>query len=67
MTIASIDIRFTNINPHGLSVTMTNDSGPLPLDVQQTWHVREDQVVTLRGQALDSIDDLDSLETSLVA
>ena len=62
MTIASIDIRFTNINPHGLSVTMTNDSGPLPLDVQQTWHVREDQVVTLRGQALDSIDDLDSLK-----
>ena len=25
MTMASIDIRFTNINPHGLSVTMTNE------------------------------------------
>ena len=61
MTMASIDIRFTNINPHGLSVTMTNESGPLPLDVQQTWHVQEDQVVNLRGQALDSIDDLDGL------
>ena len=61
MTMASIDIRFTNINPHGLSVTMTNESGPLPLDVQQTWHVQEDQMVNLRGQALDSIDDLDGL------
>ena len=61
MTMASIDIRFTNINPHGLSVTMTNESGPLPLDVQQTWHVEEDQLVRLRGQALDSIDDLDGL------
>jgi hypothetical protein len=61
MTMASIDIRFTNIDPHGLSVTMTNDSGPLPLDVQQTWHVQEDQIVNLRGQALDSIDDLDGL------
>ena len=48
MTMASIDIRFTNINPHGLSVTMTNESGPLPLDVQQTWHVEEDQIVSLR-------------------
>ena len=47
MTMASIDIRFTNINPHGLSVTMTNESGPLPLDVQQTWHVQEDQIVNL--------------------
>ncbi|MEC8106787.1 MAG: hypothetical protein VX115_03495, partial [Candidatus Thermoplasmatota archaeon] len=61
MTMVSIDIRFTNINPHGLSVTMTNESGPLPLDVQQTWHVQEDQMVNLRGQALDSIDDLDGL------
>ena len=61
MTMASIDIRFTNIDPHGLSVTMTNDSGPLPLDVQQTWHVQEDQIVNLRGQALDSVDDLDGL------
>jgi len=61
MTMASIDIRFTNINPHGLSVTMTNESGPLPLDVQQTWHVQEDQIVNLRGQALDSVDDLDGL------
>ena len=61
MSMASIDIRFTNINPHGLSVTMNNESGPLPLDVQQTWHVQEDQIVNLRGQALDSIDDLDGL------
>ena len=62
MTMASIDIRFTNIDPHGLSVTMTNESGPIHLDVQQTWHVEEDQIVTLRGQALDSIDDLDGLK-----
>ena len=40
---------------------MTNESGPLPLDVQQTWHVQEDQMVNLRGQALDSVDDLDGL------
>tara|TARA_Y100000766_G_scaffold136614_1_gene117562 strand:+ start:867 stop:4367 length:3501 start_codon:yes stop_codon:yes gene_type:complete len=61
MTSASIDIRFTNINPHGLSVTVSEDGVPIPMDVQQTWHVEEDQLVRVRGQALDSIDDLEGL------
>ena len=31
------------------------------MDAQDTWHVEEDQVVTVKGQAQDSVDDIDGL------
>ncbi|MBT6923576.1 MAG: hypothetical protein HOA35_03455 [Euryarchaeota archaeon] len=60
-TMATIDIKFTNIAPHGTSIALLNDDAILASDEQQIWHLDEDEVVTVRGQALDSVDDLDTL------
>ena len=54
---ATIDIKFTNINPHGINIQLVDDE-PIPMDSQQTWHVDEDQTVTVKGQAQDSMDDV---------
>jgi len=42
-------------------VQMVDADGPILMDAQNTWHVDEDQYVTVRGQAQDSVDDIDSL------
>lgn len=58
---ATFDVRFTNIKPHGINIQMVDTNGPVLMDAQNTWHVDEDQGVTVKGQALDSVDDLDDL------
>ena len=58
---ATFDVRFTNIRPHSINVQMVDENGPILMDAQNTWHVDEDQYVTVRGQAQDSIDDIESL------
>ncbi|MFL2949616.1 MAG: CARDB domain-containing protein [Candidatus Poseidoniaceae archaeon] len=60
-TMASIDIKFTNIAPHGTSIALLVDDTFLESDEQQIWQLDEDEIVNVRGQALDSIDDLESL------
>ena len=61
MATATIDIKFTNIKPHSVNVQMVDQNGPILMDAQNTWHVTEDQLVTVKGQAQDSIDDIDDL------
>ena len=58
---ATFDVKFTNIKPHSINVQMVDSSGPVLMDAQNTWHVDEDQTVTVRGQAQDSIDDIEAL------
>ena len=58
---ATFDVRFTNIQPHSINIQMVTPEGPAYMDAQSMWHVDEDQTVTVRGQAQDSIDDMDDL------
>ena len=58
---ATFDVKFTNIRPHSLNVQMLGDDGPITMDAQDTWHVEEDQTVTVKGQAQDSVDDINDL------
>ncbi len=58
---ATFDVKFTNIQPHSINVQMIDDEGPIIMDAQDTWHVDEDQAVTVKGQAQDSVDDIDDL------
>jgi hypothetical protein len=60
-TMASIDIQFTNIAPHGTTIALLKNDAIIPSDEQQIWHLDEDETVIVRGQALDSVDDLDTL------
>ena len=60
-TTATIDIQFTNIAPHGTTIALLIDDAFLESDEQQIWQLNEDEIVNVRGQALDSIDDLESL------
>ena len=60
-TTATFDVKFTNIQPHSINVQMVDDNGPVIMDAQDTWHVNEDQTVTIKGQAQDSADDIDDL------
>ncbi|MDP6188428.1 MAG: hypothetical protein QF699_03805, partial [Candidatus Poseidoniaceae archaeon] len=60
-TMATIDIKFTNIAPHGTSIALLQNDAILASDEQQIWYLDEDESVNVRGQALDSIDDLDTL------
>jgi hypothetical protein len=60
-TTASIDIKFTNIAPHSTIINLYNDSGTILSDEQKIWQLDEDQVVLVKGQAEDSIDDIDTL------
>jgi hypothetical protein len=59
--MATIDIKFTNIAPHGTSIALLQNDAILASDEQQIWYLDEDESVNVRGQALDSIDDLDTL------
>ncbi len=61
VTSATFDVKFTNIRPHSLNVQMLGDEGPIAMDAQDTWHVEEDQTVTVKGQAQDSVDDINDL------
>ncbi|MBT5392067.1 MAG: hypothetical protein HOL22_06980 [Euryarchaeota archaeon] len=60
-TVATYDIRFTNIAPHGVSIALQKNNQFIESDEQQIWHLDEDEEVIVKGQALDSIDDLESL------
>ncbi|MDA0925936.1 MAG: hypothetical protein O3C36_04765, partial [archaeon] len=61
VTTATFDVRFTNIKPHSINVQMLDLNGPVLMDAQNTWHVDEDQAVTVQGQAQDSVDDIEDL------
>ncbi len=60
-TAATIDIMFTNIAPHSTSIALQKNNQFLESDEQQIWQLDEDEVVIVKGQALDSIDDIDQL------
>jgi len=60
-TTATFDVKFTNIRPHSINVQMVDDDGPVVMDAQDTWHVHEDQTVIIKGQAQDSVDDIEDL------
>ena len=60
-TTASIDIKFTNIAPHGTTIQLLNGSTAMESDNQHIWQVEEDQLVNVKGQSEDSIDDIDEL------
>ena len=60
-TTATIDIKFTNIAPHSTIINLYNDSGTILSDEQKIWQLDEDQVVLVKGQAEDSIDDIETL------
>ena len=61
ITMASIQIQFTNIAPHSTTISLLKDETILISDEQQIWHLDEDEIITVRGQALDSVDDLETL------
>ena len=58
---ATFDVKFTNIQPHSINVQMVDGEAPVVMDAQDTWHVNEDQTVTIKGQAQDSVDDIEDL------
>ena len=60
-TAATYDIRFTNIAPHSTSIALQKDNQFIESDEQQIWQLKEDEQVIVKGQALDSIDDLETL------
>ena len=61
-TEAFIDILFTNIAPHSTIINLYENGGIIESDEQQIWQLDEDQMVTIKGQAEDSIDDINSLD-----
>lgn len=61
MASATFDVKFTNIQPHSVNVQLVGENGPVLMDAQNTWHVNEDEGVTVRGQAQDSVDDIEAL------
>ena len=58
---STFEVKFTNIRPHSINVQMVSIDGPIIMDAQDTWHVEEDQPVTVKGQAQDSVDDIEDL------
>ena len=60
-TSATFEVKFTNIQPHSINIQMVDENGPIAMDAQDTWHVTEDQSVSVRGQAQDSVDDIEGL------
>ena len=60
-TTASVDIKFTNIAPHGTTIQLLNGSTAMESDNQHIWQVKEDQLVNVKGQSEDSIDDIEEL------
>ena len=60
-TEASIDILFTNIVPHSTIINLYENGEIIEADEQQIWQLDEDQIVTIKGQAEDSVDDIEQL------
>ena len=60
-TAATFDIYFTNIAPHSASIALQKNNQFIESDEQQIWQLDEDESVVVKGQALDSVDDLESL------
>ena len=60
-TSTTIDIQFTNIAPYGASIALQKNNQFLESDEQQIWHLDEDEDVIVKGQALDSVDDVETL------
>ena len=60
-TAATYDIRFTNIAPHSTSIALQKNNLFIESDEQQIWQLDEDESIVVKGQALDSVDDLDGL------
>ena len=60
-TAATFDIRFTNIAPHSASIALQKNNQFIQSDEQQIWQLDEDESIVVKGQALDSIDDLEGL------
>ena len=58
---ATFNVKFTNIQPHSINIQVVDEGGPVAMDAQDTWQVVEDQVVSVRGQAQDSVDDIEGL------
>ncbi|MEC7255206.1 MAG: hypothetical protein VXV76_01200 [Candidatus Thermoplasmatota archaeon] len=61
-TEAFIDILFTNIAPHSTIINLYQDGSIIEADEQQIWQLDEDQIVSIKGQAEDSVDDIDALD-----
>ena len=60
-TEATIDILFTNIAPYSTIINLYDEAGIIASDEQQIWQLDEDQLVTIKGQAEDSVDDIEQL------
>ena len=60
-TAAIFEIRFTNIAPHSASIALQKNNQFIESDEQQIWQLDEDESVVVKGLALDSVDDLESL------
>ena len=52
---------FTNIVPHSTIINLYENGEIIEADEQQIWQLDEDQIVTIKGQAEDSIDDIEQL------
>ncbi len=62
-TYADWDVEFTNAVPHDVNVTIWNEDGQdMEPNSQGTFQVNEDDIFWLRADAIDSQDDLASLE-----
>jgi len=60
---SDIIIDFTNIAPHGIQISMWNETDEvIRPDSQLTWEIEEDKVVWLTSLAQDSLDDVESLQ-----
>ena len=60
-TAATFDVYFTNIAPYSASIALQKNNQFIESDEQQIWQLDEDESVVVKGQALDSVDDLESL------
>ena len=60
-TAAIFEILFTNIAPHSASIALQKNNQFIESDEQQIWQLDEDEEIVVKGQALDSVDDLESL------
>jgi len=60
-TAAIFEVLFTNIAPHSASIALQKDNKFIESDEQQIWQLNEDEEIVVKGQALDSVDDLEGL------
>ena len=61
-TEAEINILFTNIAPHSTIINLYENGVIIESDEQQIWQLDEDQLVRIKGQAEDSVDDIEQLD-----